>query len=351
MKIARREYRPLYIVLAATQLFCYMFLLRPLLISSGWLPVGLALAVALLPIMCARGMLGAGITLECAFERALGRPGARIWFALAAALVLMGAKAAVQLLSATVLTYTADPSFSRSAMAVTLIVAGMVACMGELALANCARITLGLMLAIIGAMALGALSNAHVEHFFPLLGPGPAEIGRSILPLAGMLVMPMLYLLRADACDPGMKRTLPVSAALAALTAALWLAIYTLSQPTLAAMSDSMSMRVAMLLNNGTGGVQLQLPIIVLWNACMLLLIAAQLAIGGSLLRMALPRLGRVARIAFILAGGALCLLRPSSRLTIAILEWAAYPVIAAGFGAAGILFSLRARKGRRETQ
>ena len=109
MKIARREYRPLYIMLAATQLFCYMFLLRPLLISSGWLPVGLALAVALLPIMCARGMLGSGMTLEGAFEQALGRLGARIWFALAAALVLISAKAAVQLLSATVLTYTADP--------------------------------------------------------------------------------------------------------------------------------------------------------------------------------------------------------------------------------------------------
>ncbi|MGN0742078.1 MAG: hypothetical protein ACI4L8_05475, partial [Candidatus Fimadaptatus sp.] len=78
MKIARREYRPLYIVLAATQLFCHLFLTRPLLVSAGWLPVALALAAALLPILCARGMLGAGMTLEGAFEKALGRPGARI---------------------------------------------------------------------------------------------------------------------------------------------------------------------------------------------------------------------------------------------------------------------------------
>ncbi len=92
MRIARREFVPLYALLAAIYLFERIFMLEPLLVSSAWIPLLGALALVLPVLLMLRPMLGARDAMDAAFERALGSIGARAWYACALVLVLMEIK-------------------------------------------------------------------------------------------------------------------------------------------------------------------------------------------------------------------------------------------------------------------
>lgn len=345
MKIARREFVPLYALLAAICLFERIFMLEPLLVSSAWAPLACAVALALPVLLMLRPMLGAPDAIEAAFEIALGRVGARAWYACALALVIMEIKLIALVFSASVMTYTADMVHDRSVVIVTLIVAGLGAYMGELALANCARITLKLLILVMGALALSSLRAARFEHFFPLLGPGPRALLSGAAPLAGALLTPALLIMRSNSQDPGFRRGLPLGAALGALTAALSLAIYTLSQPTLPVTPDTISFRTAILLNNGNSSIQLQLPLIVLWNASQLMLLSSLISICGMLLRLIAPRMGRLAAPIATAAALALCLALPNEEASAPLVEWGTYPVLALGMALAGTLYRARGRK------
>lgn len=345
MRIARREFVSLYALLAAIYLFERIFMLEPLLVSAAWIPLLGALALALPVLLLIRPMLGARDTMEAAFECALGRLGARAWYACALVLVLMEIKLITLVFVASVMTYTADMVHDRSVVIVTLIIAGLGAYMGELALANCARITLRLLILVMGALALSTLRSARLEHFFPLLGPGPRALAMGVVPLAGALLTPALMLLRSNTKDAGFRRGLPLGAALGVLTAAASLAIYTLSQPTLPVTPVTISFRTAILLNNGNSIIQLQLPLIVLWNASQLMLLASLISMCGSLLRLIAPRLGRLSAPAATLAVIALCLALPREELTAQIVEWGAYPVLALGMALAGTMYRVRCRR------
>ncbi len=344
MRIARREFVPMYALLAAIYLFERVFMLQPLLVSSAWAPLMGALALTLPVLLLIRPMLGARDAPEAAFERALGRWGARAWYACALALVLMEIKLITLVFAATVMTYTADMVHDRSVVIVTLIVAGLGAYMGELALANCARMTLRLLVLVLGALALGTLKSARLEHFFPLLGPGPEVLASGVLPLAGALLTPALLLLRGNTQDPSFRRALPLGAALGVATAIMSLAIYTLAQPTLPAMPVTISFRTAMLLNNG-GSIQLQLPLIVLWNASQLMLLASLISICGLLLRLIAPRVGRWGAPIATAAALAGCLALPYEGVSAQLIDWGAYPVLALGLALAGVLYRARTRR------
>ena len=143
MKIARREFLSMYVVLAFTHVFCRIFLTEPLLVSSAWMPLLLAFIAALPPIMFARTLMGVKQPIAAVFDMALGRAGARIWYALALVMQLIGANIVTNLFSASVMAYANDIPIDRSIIVLTLAVeAGLGAYIGETALANCARITL-----------------------------------------------------------------------------------------------------------------------------------------------------------------------------------------------------------------
>ena len=345
MRIARREFVPLYALLAAIYLFERIFMLEPLLVSSAWIPLLGALALVLPVLLMLRPMLGARDVMDAAFERAFGSIGARAWYACALVLVLMEIKLITLVFAASVMSYTADMVHDRSVVIVTLIVAGLGAYMGELALANCARITLRLLILVMGALALGTLRSARLEHFFPLLGPGPEALTAGLVPLAGVLLTPALMLLRGNTQDPGFRRGLPLGAVLGVLTAAASLAIYTLSQPTLPVTPVTISFRTAILLNNGNSIIQLQLPLIVLWNASQLMLLASLISICGILLRLIAPRIGRLGSPIATAVVVAWCLAMPKEELTAQIVEWGAYPVLALGMALAGIMYRVRCRR------
>lgn len=343
MKIARREFLSLYILLAATYLFGRVFLLEPLLVSSAWIALGGALLASLPVLVCARLMMGAPDPLDRAFEATLGRAGARVWYGAALLLVLVQTHSVSRTFTASVLTYTADMVYDRSVAVITLVAAGLGAYVGRLAIAGCARVTLRLLAIVLGVLALSALGDVHAEHFFPLLGPGADEQLSCVLPLAGILITPLLLLLRADTCDGGFRRALPLGACAAALSAAVCLALYTLATPTLPAMPTTLSFRTSQLIFSG-GGIQLQLPLIIAWNACQLLLIASLLSMGGDLLRRIVPRVGRQGVpivTALELAAG---MLSVRDELALRIADMAAYPVIALGFVLAAALYALRRR-------
>ncbi len=199
MKIARREFLSMYVVLAFTHVFCRIFLTEPLLVSSAWMPLLLAF-IAALPIIFARTLMGVKQPIAAVFDMALGRAGARIWYALALVMQLIGANIVANLFSASVMAYSNDIPIDRSIIVLTLAVAGLGAYIGETALANCARITLRMAILILGGMALYAFSAANVGNFFPLLGPGVRTITANILPLSGALITPILVpVLRGNA--------------------------------------------------------------------------------------------------------------------------------------------------------
>lgn len=346
MRIARREFVPMYALLSAIYLFEYIFMLEPLLVSTSWIPLIGALILSLPVLMMLRPMLGADETMDAAFKRSLGSAGARLWYACALILVLMEIKLITLVFAASVMTYTADMVHDRSVVIVTLIVAGLGAYMGELALANCARITLRLLILVMGALALGTLRSAKPEHFFPLLGPGTQILARSVIPLSGVLLTPALMLLRGNTKDPGFKRGVLLGAVLGVVTAAASLAVYTLAQPTLPVTPDTISFRTGILLNNGNSIIQLQLPLIVLWNAGQLMLIASLISICGILIRLIIPRVKRLGAPISMLAAMILCLALPNEELTPHFVEWGAYPVLALGMALAGSVYRVRARRG-----
>ena len=73
MKIARREFLSMYVVLAFTHVFCRIFLTEPLLVSSAWMPLLLAFIAALPPIIFARTLMGVKQPIAAVFDMALGR--------------------------------------------------------------------------------------------------------------------------------------------------------------------------------------------------------------------------------------------------------------------------------------
>lgn len=328
MKIARREFVSLYILLAATHVFSYIFILSPMLVSSAWLPIIMALLLALPVILTARTLAGKA-QMEDICTKAMGNIGARIFYILVLVIVMFNARVGAVLFSSSVLAYTADLPFDRSVVLIVLIVAGLCAYIGDMAVSNCARIALLLLMLTMGVLLLGTISHARLEHFLPILGPGLGDMTRSAPQLAGKLLLPMLYIFRADMRDAGMKRALTVSAALSALLAAASLAIYTLSQPTLPAMPDTMAVRVSMLMNNGTSGIQLQLPLILIWNICQMLILSAQLALCGALLRMAVPRIKKMAVPVITTIIAAICLMHSEVEDVFRFVNVATYPAIA----------------------
>lgn len=344
MRIARREFCSIYAVLAFTHIFCRIFLTEPLLVSSAWAPLLLAFIAALPVILLVRPLISKGQTLDEVLSIALGRAGARIWYALALAFQLIYAKLATCLFSASVMAYTNDVPIDKSVIVLTLAVAGLGAYMGEAALANCARITLRFIVLILSGMALCAFASPRFENFFPIFGPGTRTIAKNVLPLSGALIMPLMYLFRTDTQSTGMKRAVIKGSAMAALTAAVCLAIYTLSQPTLPSMPQAFSVRMALLINNGNSGIQLPLPLIILWNACQLLLISSIIALCGTLLHMLIPRAGKAAIPIITMAEIALCVIWPNWEMSKRIIDIAAYPLIGLGFAAAGISYAWRTR-------
>lgn len=349
MKIARREFVSLYILLAATHVFSYIFILSPMLVSSAWLPIVMALLLALPVILAARTLAGRN-QMEDICTQTMGNAGARIFYAFMLAIVLLNARVNAVLFSGSVLAYTADLPFDRSVVAIVLIVAGLCAYIGDMAVSNCARIALILLMLTMGALFLGTISYARMEHFFPLLGPGLGDMARNAPQLAGKLLLPMLYIFRADIRDSGMRRALPVAVTMSALVAAASLAIYTLSQPTLPAMPDTMAVRVSMLMNNGASGIQLQLPLILIWNICQTLMLSAQLALCGALLRKVFPRLGKLAVPVITIILAAVCLLRHDVNPALKMADMATYPAVAACLLLVGILNFAQTRRERQRT-
>ncbi len=348
MKIARREFLSMYVVLAFTHVFCRIFLTEPLLVSSAWMPLLLAFIAALPPIMFARTLMGVKQPIAAVFDMALGRAGARIWYALALVMQLIGANIVTNLFSASVMAYANDIPIDRSIIVLTLAVAGLGAYIGETALANCARITLRLAILILGGMALYAFSAANVGNFFPLLGPGVRTITANILPLSGALITPMLYLFCAETRDSGMKHALIKGAAISAFMAAACLAIYTLSQPTLPSVPQSFGVRIALLINNGNSGIQLPLPLIMLWNACQLLLISSIIAVCGTFLKLLTPRADKIAVPIVTIVEAIVCIVWPNWEPLRGIFDAAVYPLITLGFAAASISYAWRTRRAER---
>lgn len=343
MGTASRGFVPLYAFMAAVYVFERIFMLDPALVSSAWLPLTAAFIVILPVLFCTARLICAG-SFSDAFENALGHIPARIWYAAVCLILSLEIRTVIAVFSASVMAYTAEFVHRPAIIFILLIMAGTGACMGHKAVARGAKLTLILMLFILGILAAGALHAAHLEHFFPIMGPGGAKLRQSILPLAGCALMPLIFLFDCGTLEPCFRRAIFKGAAYGILIAALSLCIYTLAQPTLPAAPVTVAFRTSALLSNGSN-IHLQLPLILLWNASQIMLISGLMSISGRLIQLALPPVKQHGGLSAILLEALLLAILPTEEGRLSRLaDMLLFPVTAAGLSLAGALHMLRSR-------
>ena len=115
-----------------------------------------------------------------------------------------------------------------------------------------------------------------------------------------------------------------------------------------AILPQSFGVRIALLINNGNSGIQLPLPLIMLWNACQLLLISSIIAVCGTFLKLLTPRADKIAVPIVTIVEAIACIVWPNWEPLRGIFDAAAYPLITLGFAAASISYAWRTRRAER---